>query len=667
MTGGERLLPGSGALAEDPPRLPADASGRSGRGAHPEKAFDTDADVLERLDRTWRDSGLWAWITSVEHKSIGRRYIATAFGFFALAGVLALLMRTQLARPENGFLDPDRYNQIFTVHGTTMMFLFAVPVMEAMGLYFVPLMIGTRNVSFPRLNAFGYWTYLIGGLLLWVALLTNTGPDTGWFTYVPLAGPSFGQGKRPDVWSQTVTFTEIAALIAAVELIVTILKQRAPGMTLNRMPIFVWAMFVVAWMVIFAMTTVEMASLFLAMDRLIGTHFFNVAEGGDPILWQHLFWWFGHPEVYIIFIPALGMLSSLVATFSRRPVFGYPAVVLSMIGTGFLSFGLWVHHMFAGPLPQLGSSFFTAASAMISVFTGTQIFCWIATIWLGRPRLATPMLYVLGFFALFMIGGVTGVMIASVPFDLQAHDTYFIVAHFHYVLIGGAVAPLLGAFYYWFPKLSGRLLSEPLGKVGFWLFFIGVNLTFFPMHFVGLWGMPRRVYTYLEESGWGTLNLVETIGAYVIALSVLVSVFNVARSLRRGPAAGDNPWGAESLEWATASPPPPYNFAHLPVVASRSPLWDEPADRPVVTGLRTDHREVLITSMLDAEPESRHEEPANTIWPLVAALALGVTFISLIFTEWGLVYGSLLMFPPLLLWAWPRGGKEPKKVEVPAT
>jgi len=322
--------------------------------------------------------------------------------------------------------------------------------------------------------------------------------------------------------------------------------------------------------------------------------------------------------------------------------------------------------MFAAPLPQLGQSFFTAASAMISVFTGAQIFCWIATLWLGRPRLDTPLLFVLGFFALFMIGGVTGVMIASVPFDLQAHDTYFIVAHFHYVLIGGAVAPLLGAFHYWFPKVTGRLLSERLGKTSFWLFFVGVNLTFFPMHFVGLWGMPRRVYTYLDDSGWGTLNLVETIGAYVIALSVATLAVNVVRSLRGGEDAGDDPWRGETLEWGTASPPPPYNFAFLPVVSSRSPLWSRSPDEPVVTGLRTDHRETLLTTLLDAEPSSRHEEPANTIWPFVSALAVGVLFISLIFTEWGLVYGALLLFPPLVLWAWPRGGREPKRVETGA-
>ncbi len=407
-------------------------------------------------------------------------------------------------------LGPDAYNQFFTMHGMTMMFLFAVPVMTAVGLYLVPLMIGARNVAFPRLNAYGYWVYLAGGLFLYISFFLNTGPDTGWFSYVPLAGPAFSPGKRVDVYAQSITFTEIAALVAAVELIVTIFKNRAPGMTLNRMPLFVWAMLVQAFMVLFAMPWVATATQLLAMDRLVATHFFNPAEGGDALLWQHLFWFFGHPEVYIILTPALGFVSMIVATFTRRPVFGYPAMVLSLLSIGFLSFGLWVHHMFATGVPQLGQSFFTAASMMITIPSGIQIFCWIATIWSGRPRFSVPFLFVLGFVVLFVIGGVTGVMVASVSFDQQVHDTYFVVAHFHYVLIGGAVFPLLGAFYYWFPKMTGRMLDEGLGRWNFWLLFVGVNLTFFPMHQLGLEGMPRRVYTYLAGTGWGPLNLLAT-------------------------------------------------------------------------------------------------------------------------------------------------------------
>jgi cytochrome c oxidase subunit I+III len=613
-----------------------------------------DARLRRALEATWSGrSGFLGWLTSVDHKSIGKRYIVTAFVFFLLGGIDAALMRAQLARPENNLIGPDVYNQLFSVHGTTMMFLFAVPMMTGLGIYFVPLMVGARNIAFPRLNAYGYWVYLIGGLLLYTALLTNTGPDTGWFSYVPLAGPGFSPGKRVDFYAQTVTFTEISALITAVEIIATIFRHRTPGMSLNRLPLFVWAQLVTAFMIIFAMPWVATASLFLAMDRLIGTHFFNPAEGGDSLLWQHLFWFFGHPEVYIIFIPALGMVSHIVSTFTRREIFGYPVMVLALVMNGFLSFGLWVHHMFATGLPQLGGSFFTAASVMIAIPSGVQIFCWIATIWDGRPRLRTPLLFVLGFVALFVIGGLTGVMVASVPLDTQAHDTYFVVAHFHYVLLGGAVFPLFGAFYYWFPKMTGRLLSERLGRWHFALFFIGMNVTFFPMHLLGLDGMTRRIYTYLPETGWGPLNLLASIGAAIIASSVVLFLVNVARSLAAGEPAGDNPWDAESLEWATSSPPPSYNFLHMIVVQGRSALWSRTADRPVVTGLRTDMREVLLTTAMDAAPDSRHRHPGPSAMPLFAALATGVLFITLIFTPWGLPIGAALLIVPMIKWAWP--------------
>jgi cytochrome c oxidase subunit 1 len=608
------------------------------------------------LERTWaQPPGLWAWLQSVDHKSIAKRYIVTALVFFVLAGLEAAVMRAQLSRPENNVLGPDAYNQFFTMHGVTMMFLFAVPIMEAMGLYLVPLMIGARNVAFPRLNAYGYWVYLFGGIFLYSMFFLNTGPDVGWFGYVPLSGPEFSPGKRADVYAQAITFTEIAALVGAVELIVTTFKNRAPGMTLNRMPLFVWAMLVQAFMVLFAMPWVATATQFLAMDRLVATHFFNPAEGGDAILWQHLFWFFGHPEVYIIFIPALGFISAIVATFTRRPVFGYPAMVLSMIATGFLGFGLWVHHMFATGLPQLGQSFFTGASMMIAIPSGIQIFCWIATIWSGRPRFTVPFLFVLGFVVLFIIGGFTGVMIASVPFDQQVHDSYFIVAHFHYVLIGGAVFPLFGAFYYWFPKFTGRMLSERLGRWNFWLFFLGVNLTFFPMHQLGLEGMPRRVYTYLAETGWGDLNLLASIGAVTIATSMVLFVINVIVSLRTGALAGDDPWGGETLEWATTSPPRHYNFEYPPVVERRSPMWHNGGEIPVVTGLRTDVRDTLVTTLLEAEPDSKHRHPNPSIWPLLTAVATTILFVTLIFTPWGAVIGTPLLLLGLLGWGWPRG------------
>jgi cytochrome c oxidase subunit 1 len=634
---------------------------------HDGRAATSVAEVIPQLEETWRkERGLRGWLRSVDHKSIGTRYFITALVFFLLGGIEAAVMRAQLARPENTLLGPDAYNQFFTMHGTTMMFMFAVPVMDASKIYLVPLMLGARNVAFPRLNAYGYWVYLIGGLFLYTAFFLNTGPDAGWFNYAPLAESQFSPTRRVDVWAQAITFTEISSLVAAVEIIVTTFKCRAPGMTLGRMPLLVWAMLVQSFMVLFAMPWVATASQFIAMDRLVHTHFFDVQLGGDAILWQHLFWFFGHPEVYIIFVPALGFVSSIVATFTRRQVFGYPAMVLSLIATAVLGFGLWVHHMFATGLPQLGESFFTAASLTIAIPSGIQIFCGIATIWSGRPRLTVPMLWVLGFVVTFIIGGFTGVMIASVPFDQQVHDTYFIVAHFHYVLIGGAVFPLFGAIYYWFPKASGRMLSERLGRWQFWLFFIGVNLTFFPMHQLGFEGMPRRVYTYLAETGWGRLNLLASLGAATIVLSGLVFIVNVARSLRGGSPATRPPWGGSTLEWAAASPPRPYNFAFIPVVKDQGPLWTFPGELPAVTGLRTDVRDVLLTTLIDARPDSRHRHPPPTIWPFVAGLATGIFFIALVFTPWGFVLGVPLLTAAMVGWAWPRGQDHREQVSVEA-
>src|SRR5205085_9316764 len=413
--------------------------------------------LRKKLAESWANPpGFIGWLSSVDHKDIGRRYIVTALIFLALGGALALVMRLQLSKPDNDIVGAARFSELFTMHGTTMMFLFAVPVMQGMQIYLTPLMIGSRANAFPRLNAFSYWTYLAGGCLLWVAFVLNIAPDVGWFAYPPLSGPQYGVGKRADIWAQMVTFTEVAALAGAVSLTATILKQRAPGMTLGRMPIFVWATLVTSLMVIFSMPSVALASGMLLSDRLVGTHFYNPAERGDALLWQHLFWFFGHPEVYIIFLPATGFVSEIVATFSRRTIVHYPIVVMALVATGILAFGLWVHHMFATGLPRIGYSFYTAASMAVSIPTGLQIFCWIATLWEGRPRLQVPLLYVIGFIFTFVIGGLTGVMIAAVPLDLQLHDTYFIVAHFHYVLIGGGVFPLLGPFPYWYPKATGR-------------------------------------------------------------------------------------------------------------------------------------------------------------------------------------------------------------------
>jgi cytochrome c oxidase subunit I len=615
----------------------------------------TGAELHERLEKTWsRPNGLIGWLSTVDHKDIGRRYIITAFVFLALAGALAVAMRLQLSRPDNDLIGAARYNEIFTMHGTTMMFLFAVPVMQGMQIYLTPLMVGTRALAFPRLTSFSYFMYLAGGCLLWVGFILNVGPDVGWFAYPPLSGPEYGIGKRTDVWAQMVTFTEIAGLSVAVSLVATILKQRAPGMTMARMPIFVWATLVTSVMVIFSMPSIAMASSFLLSDRLVGTHFFNPAEQGDALLWQHLFWFFGHPEVYIIFLPATGFLSEIVATFSRRSIFGYSAVVLSLVATGILAFGLWVHHMFTTGLPRVGYSFYTAASMAVSIPTGIQIYCWIATLWLGRPRFDVPMLYFIAFIFTFVIGGLTGVIIAAVPLDLQLHDTYFIVAHFHYVLIGGAVFPLLGAVTYWFPKFTGRMMSEPLGRVSFWMIFLGFQLAFFPMHFSGLLGMPRRVYTYPAGMGLELPNLLSSLGGVVVTTAVFLFVVNMVKSARSGRIAEPNPWDGSSLEWATHSAPPSYNFAHLPVVDSRTPLWDSKGSLPVVHGLRVDDRELLLTSVMDAKPDLREPSALPSPWPPVAAAAVTVMFISSMFSPWAVLFGAVPVTIALIGWFWPK-------------
>jgi len=607
------------------------------------------------LQRTWSDPpGLVGWFSAINHKTISLRFMITTFGFFLAGGVLALLMRLQLARPDSRLVSPDLYNQLFTMHGSTMMFLFAVPVMQAVAMYLVPLMIGARSVAFPRMNAFAYWIFTFGGLMLYGAFFLDIGPDVGWFAYAPLSGPQFSPGKRVDFWAQMITFTELAALMEAVILITTILKMRAPGMSLNRMPLFVWTMLVTSFMVLFAMPAVMLASTALITDRLVGTHFYNPAEGGDVVLWQHLFWFFGHPEVYLIFIPPLGFISSIIATFARRPVVAYPAMVLALIATAFFAFGLWVHHMFAANLPELGKTFFTAASLVIAIPTAIQIFCWIATLWSGHIAWRTPLLFVLAFFVILLLGGLTGLMLASVSLDTQLHDTFFVVAHLHYVLLGGAVFPLFGAFYYWFPKFTGRMLDERLGRWNFWLFFIGFNVAFFPMHLLGLEGMPRRIYTYPKALDWGALNLTATVGALTIGVSVLLFIVNVLRSRRHGRLAGDDPWQAGTLEWSVASPPPAGNFEQVPVVHGRYPLWLPPGTPDRVTGLTSEHREVLITSVVDAAPDHRLWLPSSSPWPFLCAVAVTILFIGSIFTPWAMVWAAVPVAATATVWFWPK-------------
>jgi cytochrome c oxidase subunit I+III len=620
----------------------------------------------KRLDEVWTTPrGFGGWLSAVNHRTVGMRYMVTAFAFFLVAGVEALVMRLQLFAPHMEVLSPDLYNQFFTMHGSTMMFLFVVPFLEGLAIYLLPLMLGARDMVFPRLNAFGYWVFFFAGVILHFAFLTGQAPHSGWFNYVPLTGKGHSPGANIDFWVTMITFIEVAALVAAVEIIVTTFRQRAPGMSLARMPLFVWAVVLTAFMIVFAMPPLIVASLMLALDRLVGAHFFNVAAGGDALLWQHLFWFFGHPDVYIMLLPALGVVSMIVPVFARRPMAGYTLIVLASIAIAFVSFGLWVHHMYATGLPILGMNFFAAASMTITIPSAIHIVAVMVTLWRGRPVLSTPLLYCLGFVVLFILGGITGIMVASPALDWQVHDTFFVVAHFHYVLVGAVVFPIFGGIYYWFPKFTGKMPDERLGKASFWLTFVGFNLTFFPMHFLGLQGMPRRVYTYLPEVQWEGLNALASVGGFIMAFGVLILVFDLAVAWYTGPPAPDNPWNGESLEWAISSPPPNYNFQYFPVVRGRHPLWEGPhpiegdfgseyAWREGMAGPpRDDRRETIITSALDAVPEYRANIPKPSVWPLWTAAALTLGFIGGTLHPYVVISGLALAGVGLVGWLWP--------------
>jgi cytochrome c oxidase subunit I+III len=616
------------------------------------------ATIAETLTRTWETpADLAGWLTTVDHKKIGARYVTTSFAFFTLAGFSALGMRTQLAQAQNDFVSPETYNRLFTMHGTSMIFLFATPMLFGFGNFFVPLLIGARDMAFPRLNAFGYWVFLFAGLFMWSSWLDDAVPDDGWFNYVPLSTGRFDPGRGIDYYTLGLLFLGIATTAGAINFIVTIFKLRAPGMSLNRLPIFCWSILVTAFAVVFAIPPLNAANGMLFLERTFGAHFFDVAGGGNPLLWQHLFWTFGHPDVYIIFLPAIGMVSMILPVFTRRPLAGHVYVVMATVATGIISFGVWVHHMFATGLPALSLSFFAAASTVIAIPSAIQMAAWLTTIWKGRSVWKTPYLFVLGFIVTFVIGGVTGVMFASPPVDQQVTDSYFVVAHFHYVLFGGAVFPIFAAFHYWLPKMTGHLLNEFLGWVSFVLIFVGFNVTFFPMHLLGLWGMPRRVYTYQDGLGWGTTNLIETLGAYVLGLGILVFVVNFVWSWWGGEPTGDDPWGGGTLEWATSSPPPPYNFRAIPVVRSLDPLWDQPLlDEAVdqAPPVLTAGRETLGATVLDATPEEVLQMPSESPWPPLLAIGLAVIFVGLLFEKWwGSYIGVAICVVALIGWLWP--------------
>ncbi|WP_069806024.1 cytochrome c oxidase subunit I [Thermogemmatispora onikobensis] len=533
--------------------------------------------------KRFSETYLGQWLTTTDHKKIGIMYMVTAFFFFVVGGLEALLIRTQLALPDGKVLDPQTYNEIFTMHGTTMIFLFVMPMFTGLGNYVVPLMIGARDMAFPRLNAFGYWIVLFGGLFLQSSFVFHAAPDGGWFAYAPLtecgvqgvncipATPSINM----DFWALGVLLLGISSVSGALNFVVTIFKLRAPGMTINRMPLFVWMTLVTSFLLLFALPSLTAAAGLLLLDRHLGTHFYQAAFNGDPLLWQHLFWSFGHPEVYILILPAFGIVSEVLPVFSRKPIFGYTFVAWSGVAIGFLSFTVWAHHMFAVGLPVVAQAFFATSTTLIAIPTAVKIFNWLATIYGGKLSFKTPMLFALGFVAMFLIGGLNGVALAIVPFDYQVTDSYFVIAHLHYVLFGGAVFAIFSAIFYWFPKMTGKLLNERLGQIQFWLMLIGVNVTFFPMHILGLLGMPRRIYTYAPDLGWNELNLLETVGAFIIAAAILVFLFNFVTSLRQGQSAGSDPWDAFTLEWDTASPPEPYNFKTIPVVRSRRPFYDK--------------------------------------------------------------------------------------------
>ncbi len=528
---------------------------------------------------------IWDWMTTVDHKKIGIMYTTIGVFYFLVGGIEALLVRTQLATPNGRVLTPTQYDEVYTMHATTMIFLFIIPVLAGFANYFIPLMIGARDMAFPRLNAFGLWMLFFGGLFLNSSFFFGGAPDAGWFAYAPLTEPAYNPTKSMDFWAVGLTMLGISSVAGSINVIVTTLKMRCPGMRFNTLPLFVWTTLVQNFLLLFALHSLTTAAIFLLFDRHLGTSFFcatasscgngSQGGGGDPLLWQHLFWAFGHPEVYILILPAFGIISEILPVFSRKPVFGYIFIAWSSVAIGFLSFVVWVHHMFATGLPDVALAFFASSTTLIAIPTAVKVFNWTATVWGGSLIINTPMLFCIAFLTMFPIGGLSGVSLATVPFDWQITDTYYVVAHIHYVFFGGTALAIMAAVYYWLPKMTGRMMSEKIGLWNFWFVFIGLNLTFFPMHMLGLLGMPRRQWTYHADLGWNLYNFIESIGAFIIALGVLLFIINIVRAIAKGPRAGADPWDAWTLEWATSSPPPEYNFIKTPVVRSRRPLWDQ--------------------------------------------------------------------------------------------
>jgi cytochrome c oxidase subunit 1/cytochrome c oxidase subunit I+III len=620
------------------------------------------SEAEKRLAEIWESAPGWrGWLASVDHKSIGLRYLVTAFVFLLAGGVEALLLRIQLARPDNAFVTPEQYAQLFTMHGVTMIFLYALPVLSGFSNYLWPLLLGARDMAFPRLNALSYWLFLFAGLFLYSSFPLGQAPNAGWFNYVPFSGIEFNAGPNIDVYALGMVLLGISTTVGAANFVVTLFRMRAPGMSIDRLPILVWGTLTASAGNLVAVPAVSLGFFLLWMDRRIGTHFFDVAAGGKPLLWQHLFWIFAHPWVYVVVLPAMGIVSDALPVFCRRPLVGYTAVALSTMATMIFGFGVWIHHMFATGLPPLALSFFGAASMAISIPSAVAVFAWIATIWSGRPVFRTPFLFFAGFVLLFVMGGVSGVMTAAVPLDLQLNETYFVVAHLHYVLLGINVFPVIGGVYFWFPKFTGRMTSERLGRWSFGILFAGFNIAFFPMHLAGLLGMPRRIYTYSSGMGWDGVNLVSTLGSFLFAFGILLFLIDIGVAWRRGAPAGANPWDAPTLEWAVASPPPAYNFAVVPQIESRHPLWE---DRLTPTRRRSsidygyllaDGREALATTALDAAPDLILKMPGDSYSPFFLGAAISAVFAAMLLQWWmGVGLGLLGAAAALAVWMWPR-------------
>lgn len=618
------------------------------------------------LDAVWRTPKGIGQLSAVNHTILGKRFMVLALIFFAIGGILSMLIRAQLATPNSAFVGPEIYSQIFTMHGTVMMFLFAIPMFEGFAIYMLPKILGARDLAFPRLTAYGFWCYLFGGTILVVAMLAGVAPNGGWFMYTPLSSRTYTPGINADVWLLGITFVEISAVTAAIEILVTILKIRAPGMSLARMPLLAWYMLITVGMMVIGFPPLILGSILLELERAFNLPFFDPTRGGDPLLWQHLFWLFGHPEVYIIFLPAAGALSTIIPVFAQRPILGYSAIIAAIVAMAFLSFGLWVHHMFTVGIPHMALAFFSAASALVAIPTAVQIFAWLGTLASGKPRWDVAMLYVFGFFVVFVIGGLTGVMLAMVPFNTQAHDSYFVVAHLHYVLVGGFVFPMLAAIYHWLPHITGKQSMYRLSVPAFWLIFIGFNMTFFLMHLTGLMGMPRRISTYPSTWGWDWLNLLSSVGGFMLTIGFALVLADMILQFRFGHPFRRDPWNGQTLEWATATPPPSYNFASLPHIETRADQLQPALIGPQLAGghgylgfVRNGEQETLAVDMVTGEIDHVIILPQRSFLPLWTALVTGCFFIAMLFGQyWLAMIAALATIAVFLIWPHELGSKK---------